>query len=80
MPTGTISQVRKIIKAKEIVELLQNSILGEERGGLTQNEINTAKVLLAKCIPDLKAIENSVSIEGSVTHSIDVKYVDTDSQ
>ena len=63
MPTGTISNVRKIIKAKEIVELLQNSILGETKVGLTQNEINTAKVLLAKCIPDLKAVEHTGSID-----------------
>ena len=36
MPTGTVSKVRQIIKAEEIVEMLQNSILGENQKALNQ--------------------------------------------
>ena len=75
MPTGTISNVRKIIKAEEIVNLLQNSLLDKKlRGSLSQNDINTAKVLLAKCIPDLKAVEHTGQVDSAQQHVHRVEF------
>lgn len=67
MPTGTISHVRNIIRAEDIIIKLQNSVLGENPTPLNQNEINTCKILLSKAIPDLKAVETSGSIETDIT-------------
>jgi len=75
MPTGTISKVRQIIKAEEIVNKLQNSILGKDPTPLTQNEINTCKILLAKAIPDLKAVEHTGNIDSTQTVKHKVKFV-----
>ncbi len=59
MPNPTRSKVREIIKAEELVNKLQNSVLDPNLEPLGQNEVNCIKILLNKCLPDLKAIEHS---------------------
>ena len=68
MPTGTISQVRKIIKSEELVKLLQNNALDLDAEPFNQNRINAIKILLNKTIPDLKAVEHTGSIDSEQTH------------
>ena len=70
MPTGTLSHVRKIIKAEELINVLQDNVLDSEAEALSQNKVTAIKVLLAKCMPDLKAIEHygemNVKAEASI--------------
>ena len=80
MPTGTLSHVRKIIKAEELVNVLQDNVLDKNAEALSQNKVTAIKVLLAKCMPDLKAVENNVTVEGSINTNLTVTYVDTDSE
>jgi hypothetical protein len=75
MPTGTISHVRKIIKAKELIEKMQDAILDDDKPMLSAAEVGGIKVLLNKVIPDLKGVEHSGSIDGDVTHKHKVKFV-----
>ncbi len=64
MPNPTRSKIREMIKAEELINKLQNSVLMPDQEALGQNEVNCIKILLNKCLPDLKAIEHSGS-EGS---------------
>ncbi len=75
MPTGTISKVRLIIKAEEIINKLQDSILGDNPVPLSQNEINTCKILLSKVIPDLKAVEHTGNVDSNQSHTHKVQFV-----
>ena len=76
MPTGTRSKVREIIKAEEIVNLLQNNVLDKDAPPLNQNKLHAAKILLAKCLPDLKALEVDTNLTGSVEHKlIQVEFI-----
>lgn len=70
MPTGTVSHVRNIIKAEELIIKLQNSVLDPNIEALGQNEVNCIKILLAKAIPDLKAVEHT----GDIDHDIHVSW------
>ena len=67
MPTGTRSHVREIIKAEELINKLQNNALDDDAPPLNQNKLHAMKILLAKCLPDLKALEVSGDMNVDVT-------------
>jgi hypothetical protein len=68
MPTGTVSKVRQIIKAQELIEKLQINALDDNAEPLHQNKLHAIKILLNKAIPDLKAVEHSGSIDSEQTN------------
>ena len=71
MHTGPVSHARKIIKAEELLKLLQNNVLDSEAEPLHQNRLHAIKILLAKAIPDLKAVEHTGDIDHDVHFSWD---------
>ena len=75
MPKGTVSNARKIINAEKLINLLQDNVLDPDAKPLNQNKLHAIKILLAKAIPDLKAIEHTGSIDGDVVHRHKVKLV-----
>ena len=66
MPTGTISKARQIINAEKLINLLQDNVLDPNAEPLNQNKLHAIKILLAKAIPDLKAVEHT----GDIDHDI----------
>lgn len=53
------SAVRERIKVSQLLNRLQKNALGELDPPLTRDQIKCIEVLLAKAIPDLKAVEHS---------------------
>ena len=74
MPTGTRSKVREIIKAEELINVLQDNVLDKNAEALSQNKVTAIKVLLAKCLPYLKALEVSGQIDSEVTRKHRVSF------
>ncbi len=72
MPNPSLSHVRKIIKAEELINVLQDNVLDSEAEALSQNKVTAIKVLLAKCMPDLKAIESTSNINVKGDMSIEL--------
>jgi hypothetical protein len=52
---------RERIKASLLLEKLENHVLGSTE--MTASQVNAAKILLGKVIPDMKAIEHSGGID-----------------
>ena len=67
---GKISHAREIIKATELIEMLQINALDSNAEPLHQNKLHAIKILLAKAIPDLKAVEHT----GDVDHDIRITW------
>ncbi len=78
-PSVTTQHLRDMIKSKELIQIAQDS-LEEDGRKLSSADVGIIKLLLNKTMPDLKGVEQTTTMEGSVTHSINVNYVDTDSQ
>jgi hypothetical protein len=53
------AELRENIKAAELVEVLQNHVFGMVT--LNQSQTSAAKILLAKCLPDIQMIQMDVS-------------------
>ena len=76
MAYKTLSHVRDIIKAEELVKKLQDSILVEDTPALSAAEVGGIKVLLNKVIPDLKGVEVTGDLTGSIEHKlVQVEFV-----
>ena len=75
MPTGTISKARQIINAEKLINLLQDNVLDPNAEPLNQNKLHAIKILLAKAIPDLKAVEHTGNIDSTQTHKHKVQFV-----
>jgi len=63
----------KLIQASQLLNRLISHANGEIE--LTQSQINAAKIVIGKYIPDLKSIEHSGEINGTVNASLTVKLV-----
>ena len=70
MPKGTVSHARQIINAEKLINLLQDNVLDENAKPLNQNKLHAIKILLAKAIPDLKAVEHT----GDIDHDIKISW------
>lgn len=57
------NDTRKKIKAKQIINRLTNHLM-DEKGLLSASQVNAAKVLLNKVLPDLKGVE----LKGELEH------------
>lgn len=77
MPVGTRSRVRELIKAEELVKLLQDNALNKRCKPLHQNKLTAIKTLLNKCLPDIKAVEITGEAGGAINLDIEVRFVDT---
>ena len=75
MPTGTISKVRQIIRAEELINKVQTEVLDKGKFKMSAAEVGAIKLLLNKVIPDLKGVEHSGSIDSEQTHKHKVKFV-----
>lgn len=61
------ADTRNKIQASQLINRLTNHALGDEEI-MTQSQVNAARVLLGKVLPDLKATElSTVDEEGKVT-------------
>ena len=61
---------RSRIKASMIINRLQNNALGKLKKPMTPDQIRCAHILLAKALPDLKAIENT----GVIDHHLEISW------
>lgn len=63
------------IKASVLMTKLYSHVTGDNE--LSQTQINAAKIVLSKLIPDLKAIEHSGSEDGApIKHTVQYSIVD----
>jgi len=74
------SHVREIIKAEELINKLQNSVLDDKVEALGQNDVNCIKILLSKALPDLKALEHTGRIDSEVTERHQVEFIGKDNK
>ena len=74
MPNPVRSKIRELIKAEELINKLQNSVLDDKTAALGQNEVNCIKILLSKSLPDLKALEVSGQIDSEITRKHRVSF------
>lgn len=64
--------VREKIRASQLVNRLENHVLGDLE--LTATQVTAALGLLKKCVPDLRVTDSTVTVDG--TTSITVSFVD----
>ena len=67
--------LRQLIDSEKIIELLQLSITDPVKAKLTSEQLYSIKCLLAKVLPDLKAVEQVTTIKGGSMHNISVNFV-----
>jgi hypothetical protein len=63
----------KLTQASQLLNRLISHANGEIE--LTQSQINAAKIVIGKYIPDLKAVEHSGEINGNVSSNLTIKLV-----
>lgn len=68
-----IDGMRERIKAKDIIDKLQACVDGTRE--LSKEQIASAKILLGKVIPDLKAVEHKAEGGGPLKHHHTVEFV-----
>ena len=64
------------VKSAKLLEALQNHALRMPDSEMTPTQVQAARILLGKVIPDLKAIEHTGEGGGPVQNSVTVTYVD----
>lgn len=62
----TPEKVRQRIRVGVILTRLKNHMLGKVE--MTPTQLGAAKILLAKCVPDLKAVEHSGTVTNRYVH------------
>lgn len=70
--------VRSKIQASQLVNRLSDHVLGKVE--LTATQVQAARVLLAKTLPDLTAVEMSGDPDSPVNHRIEMVVVDANGQ
>ena len=71
----TTEELRNTVQVQALVEMLQASILNSRSKSLTPNRIAAIKLLLSKVLPDLKAVEQNINVDGRITTCIEVTFV-----
>lgn len=66
-------EVREKIRASQLVNRLEDHVLGEVE--MTNTQVSAALGLLRKCVPDLQATELSGDPESPVSTSLTVEIV-----
>lgn len=67
-------KTKRLIQASQLLNRLISHANGEIE--MTQSQVNAAKVVIGKSIPDLKAIELTGEGGGPVRHNVEVVIVD----
>jgi hypothetical protein len=62
----TPDEIREKIQGSLIINRLQDHVVGDVE--MTPSQVNAAKTLLGKVIPDLKAVEHSGDPENPMNH------------
>lgn len=62
----TPDEIREKIQGSQIINRLSKHVMGEVE--MTASQVNAAKTLLGKVIPDLKAVEHSGDADNPLTH------------
>lgn len=62
----TPDEIREKIQGSQIINRLQSHVMGE--ADMSPSQVNAAKTLLGKVIPDLKAIEHNGDPESPLHH------------
>jgi hypothetical protein len=76
-----LQKTRDKIQAAQLINRMQLIALGEVEADATQ--VNAAKALLAKVLPDLKAVEHSGDADNPLTHRhhvVEQRIVDPNSR
>lgn len=81
MPTpGKIAKstqkIRELIKTEELITLVQKNVLSPRAKPINQTKLHAIKMLLSKTLPDLKALEQTVTVEGEVDLNVKVEFVE----
>ena len=73
--------VREKIRASQLVNRIENHVLGDENGDFPEmsvTQMQGALGLLRKCVPDLKASDDTLTVEGEIgMREIIKEYVST---
>lgn len=69
-----IQKTRDRIQTSMIVERLQNHIVAEE-DIMSTSQVNAAKILLNKTIPDVKQVEMSGSLDATIDGKWEVEFI-----
>lgn len=80
MAAPTVSKIRERIKAGELIDKMQDAVLNPDTPMLSSPEVGAIKCLLNKVIPDLKAVEQTIDVKGSLDTNLTVTYVDSGSE
>lgn len=70
--------IREKIRASQLVNRLENHVFGEIE--LDSTQVTAALGLLKKCVPDLRASEDTVTHEGEINTNLTVTFPDGSSR
>jgi len=80
MPTGTpaksTQKIRELIKTEELITLVQKNVLSPRAKPINQTKLHAIKMLLNKTLPDLKALEQTISVDGEIDLNVQVEFLD----
>jgi hypothetical protein len=66
----TPDEIREKIQGSQIINRLSKHVMGDVE--MTPSQVNAAKTLLGKVIPDLKAVEHSGNPDNPLNHQHNV--------
>jgi len=80
MPRGktavTTQHLRDMIDAEELIAIVLDNVTSPRKKPMNPSKMNGIKMLLNKVLPDLKAIEQTTTIEGEVDLNISVEFLE----
>ena len=71
----TPDEIREKIQGSQIINRLQTHVMADTEV-MTASQVNAAKVLLGKIIPDLKSTDLDVTTKGETLNGVAVRFVD----
>lgn len=66
-------KTKRLIQASQLINRLNSHALGEVE--MTQSQVNAAKIVIGKVIPDLKSIELSGDADNPIAYSEVVRTI-----
>ena len=69
-------KIRELIKTEELITLVQKNVLSPRAKPINQTKLHAIKMLLSKTLPDLKALEQTTTIEGEIDLNVEVTFLD----
>ena len=68
-------KTRQKIQVSQLVNRLSNHALGKEGVDMTPTQVNAARILLGKALPDLQATEHSGPDGGPISAKVEVVLI-----